>query len=125
MKLASTIARYLLGLIFTVMGLNGLLHFIPMPPPSSPLVIQYLTAVSVSHYIAVIFLLQVFAGILLFANRFVPLALTILAAILVNILLFHITMDPKGIGLGAFATILWILIYVRHQAAFRPLLTAT
>ena len=34
MKIAALVARYLLGFIFLVFGLNGFLHFIPMPPPS-------------------------------------------------------------------------------------------
>ncbi|MGA8026222.1 MAG: hypothetical protein WB992_03695 [Bryobacteraceae bacterium] len=59
MNRTSTVARYLLGLLFTVFfGLNGFLHFIPMPPPSSSLALQYLGAVSASHYIAVVFLFQ-------------------------------------------------------------------
>lgn len=124
MNRVSTVARYLLGFIFVVIGLNGFFHFLPLPPPTSSLAIEYFTAVTVSHYMVPVFLLQLFAGVLLLANRFVPLALVILAAILFNILLFHITMDPKGVGLGTFATILWVLVFLSYRPTFRPILRA-
>jgi putative oxidoreductase len=124
MRIVSIVARYLLGLMFTVFGLNGFFHFIHQPPPASPLALQYFGAVSASHYMVLIFSLQVSAGILLLIGRFVPLALTVLAAILTNILLFHVTMDPTGIGPGAFATILWVLVFHAYRASFRPLFSS-
>src|ERR1700739_4216192 len=107
MKTTSIIARYLLGLLFTVFGLNGFLNFIHQPPPANPVAIQFLVAVSASHYIAIVFLAQIVCGLLLLSGRFVPLALAILAPVLVNILNYHITMDPGGIGIGLVSTILW------------------
>jgi uncharacterized membrane protein YphA (DoxX/SURF4 family) len=86
MKTASTVARYLLGVIFLIFGLNGFLNFIHQPPPSNPLAIQFFVAVSASHYMAVVYLAQVIGGVLLLAGRFVPLGLAILAPVLVNIL---------------------------------------
>ena len=74
MKIAVLIARFLLGLLFAVFGLNGFLHFIPMPPPAG-LAGQYMGALFLSHYLVVVFLLQLIGGLLLLANRFVPLAL--------------------------------------------------
>jgi uncharacterized membrane protein YphA (DoxX/SURF4 family) len=124
MKLVATIARYLLGLIFVVFGLNGFLHFIKQPPPPSPVALQYLIALSSSRLLGVVFALELIAGLLLLANRFVPLALVILAPVLVNILLYHGLMDPGGIGAGAFATILWILVYLQVRSAFLPLFAA-
>ena len=121
MKSVSTIARYLLGFIFTVFGLNGFFHFLPQPPPSSAMALQYLQVVSASHYITLVFLLEVIAGILLLLGRFVPLALTVLAGIIANILLYHATMDPKGIGLGILVAFLWVLVFLRYRASFRPL----
>jgi uncharacterized membrane protein YphA (DoxX/SURF4 family) len=69
MKTASIVARYLSGLIFFVFGLNGFLHFIPQPPPSNPLAVQFFVAASASHYMAVVFLTQIIGGILLLADR--------------------------------------------------------
>ncbi len=108
MKIASTVSRYLLGIMFAVFGANGFLHFIKQPPPSSADALQFLTSVTDSHYMVLIFLLQFIAGVLLLVGRFVPLALVVLGAILVNILDFHVTMDPQGLAPGSIATILWL-----------------
>ena len=124
MKLAETISRYLLGLIFTIFGLNGFLHFIPQPPPESQLALQYFTVLATSHYLVLVFLLQLIAGLLLLTNRFVPLALTLLAPILVNILLFHGLMDLANIGPGLLATILWLIVFNSVRRAFRGILQA-
>ena len=87
MKIMSAIARYLASLIFLVIGLNGFLHFIPFPPPNG-VAGQFMGALFASHYLTLIFGLQVIAAVLLLANRFVPLALAILAPVIVNILAF-------------------------------------
>ena len=121
MKTVSTVARYLLGLIFLVFGLNGFLNFIHQPPPSNPLAIQFLVAVSASHYMAVVSLAQIIGGILLLAGRFVPLGLAVLAPVLVNILNYHISMDPRGIGLGLITTILWVIVFLPYRSSFAPI----
>jgi putative oxidoreductase len=117
MKTASTIARYLAGVIFLVFGLNGFLHFIPLPPPSG-VAGQFMGALFVSHYLTLIFALQVIGGVLLLANRYVPLALAILAPVIVNILSFHALMAPSGLPLALFVTVLWALVFVHVRAAF-------
>src|ERR1700734_918159 len=96
MKIAVLIARILLGLLFAVFGLNGFLHFIPMPPPSG-LAGQYMGALYVSHYLVVVFLLQLVGGGLLLANRFVPLAL--------------------------FAMVLWLIVFAGVRQAFAGVFT--
>jgi putative oxidoreductase len=121
MKVASTIARYLLGLIFLTFGLNGFLHFIPMPPPTG-VAAQFLGAVFVSRFYVVIFLLQILPAVLLLANRYVPLALTILGAVIVNILCFHIFMAPAGLPLALVVTVLWFLTAWRVRSAFSGIL---
>ena len=120
MKLTATIARFLMGVIFTVFGLNGFLHFIPVQPMPA-LAMQFFTVVLSSHFMAPIFALQLVAGVLLLVNRFVPLALTVLAGVIFNILLFHVTMAPAGLPLAIVVAILWSLIALRHRRAFAPL----
>jgi len=120
MKIAATIARYLLGLIFLIFGLNGFLHFIPMPPPSG-IAGQFLGAMAATSYMAQIFLLQIIGGALLLAGRFVPLALAILAPIIVNIFLFHSSMAPEGLPLAAVVLVLWLLAYSRVRVNFAGL----
>jgi len=123
MKTFVLIARVLLGLLFFVFGLNGFLHFIPSPPPSG-LAGQFIGAMFVSHYLNVVFVLQIVAGALLLVNRFVPAALTILAPLLVNIALFHACLAPVGYAPAVIAIALWSVVFVHERAAFRPLLAA-
>ena len=123
MKTASTVARYLAGVIFLVFGLNGFLHFIPLPPPSG-VAGQFMGALFVSHYLTLIFALQVIGGVLLLANRYVPLALAILAPVIVNILSFHALMAPSGLPLALFVTVLWALVFVHVRTAFAALFRA-
>jgi hypothetical protein len=117
MKTASAIARYLAGVIFLVMGLNGFLNFIPLPPPEG-VAGQFMGALYVSHYLWVVFAFQVIAGALLLANRYVPLAVGILAPVIVNILTFHAFMAPSGLPLALFVAVLWVLIFVNVRSAF-------
>jgi putative oxidoreductase len=117
MKIATIVARYLLGLIFTVFGLNGFLNFIPATP-MPPLATQFFTVLVTSHFMAPIFLLQVVGGLLFLSNQYVPLALTLTGPILFNILLFHITMDPGGILPGVIATVCWLVIFYSVRPAF-------
>ena len=124
MKIAALIARLLLGLLFFVFGLNGFLHFIPLPPPTNPVAGQFMGALVVSHYVVVIFLLQVVPGLLLLANRFVPLALTLLGPILANIVLFHAFMAPEGLPLPLILAVLWGVVAFHHRAAFAGLFQA-
>jgi putative oxidoreductase len=112
--MASVIARYLLGLIFLVFGLNGFLRFIPMPPPKG-LAAQFGDAIFASHYWVVVFGLQVLGGLLLLLNRFVVLALVLLGPIIVNIFFFHVLMAPEGIPLAAVVVVLWLILAVRYK----------
>jgi len=124
MKIASTIARYLMGIIFVVFGSNGFLHFIPLPPPPPSLALDYMVVLTKSNYFFFVYLVQLVAGILFLANRYVPLALTIVAPVIVNILLFHVLMQPEGLAPGAIATICWILVFLNFRSAFNGIFQA-
>src|SRR5271169_1222288 len=123
MKLAATIARYLLGLLFLTFGLNGFLHFIPMPPPSG-LAGQYLGVLFISHYLVAVFLLQAIAGALLLVNRYVSVALVLLGPIIANILLFHGLMAPEGLPMALVAAALWLTVFFRARRAFSGIFVA-
>src|SRR3984893_5259776 len=120
MRTASTIARYLAGIIFLVFGLNGFLNFIPLPPPGG-LAGHFMGALYASHYLWVIFAFQVVAAVLLLANRYVPLAVAVLAPVIVNILVFHALMAPSGLPLALFVAVLWGVIFVDVRPAFAGL----
>jgi putative oxidoreductase len=117
MKTASQIARYLLGLIFLVFGLNGFFHFLHMPGPTG-VAAQFVGAIFVSHFYLVIFLLQIVPAVFLLANRYVPLALTILGPIIFNIVCIHLFMVLAGLPFAIVVTFLWLLVAYSVRSAF-------
>jgi putative oxidoreductase len=121
MKITAMIARFLLGLIFLIFGLNGFFHFLSMPAPTG-VAGQFIGALFVSHFLIVIFVIQLIGAVLLLVNRYVPLALTLLAPIIVNILLFHLLMAPSGLPLAIIVTVLWVLVFLSVRSAFSGLL---
>jgi hypothetical protein len=120
MQIVSVVARFLAGVIFLVFGLNGFLNFIPLPPPGG-VAGQFMGALYVSHYLWVIFAFQVIAGVLLLVNRYVPLAVAMLAPVIVNILSFHALMAPSGLPMALFAALLWAVIFLDVRPAFAGL----
>ena len=125
MRITSIVARYLLGLTFTVFGLNGFFNFIPQGPPlANPLAMQFLVAVSASHFAAFFFAMQVLGGLLLLSGYFVPLALTVLAAELYNILAFHLTLAPASIPPALVACVLWVLVFLQYRQSFKGIFSA-
>ena len=122
MKTVTVIARLLLGLGFVVFGSNAFLHFIPMPPiPQTPAG-DFTRVFMNSGYATVIGALQLISGLLLLIGRFVPLALTILGAIIFNILVFHALMAPEGFPPALVVTVLELFLLWRYREAFIPLL---
>src|SRR5438105_7081159 len=117
MHILVNVCGFLLVLIFLIFGLNGFLHFIPMPP-SSGVAGQFLGSMFVTKYLLFVFAIQLIGGVLLLLNRYVPIALTILGPIIVNILLFHGLMNPGGLGLALFVTILWAVVFASVRSAF-------
>jgi hypothetical protein len=124
MKIASLVARYLLGLIFLVFGLNGFLHFLPMRPMPGPAG-AFMTGIASSPYILVIFACQLIGGILLLSGQFVPLGLTLLGPVIVNIIAFHLFLAPSGLVVALLVLILWILAAWPYRARFFALLQRT
>jgi hypothetical protein len=124
---AATGARVLLGLVFFTFGLDGFLHFVPQPDPSTmpPGSVALAGAFVASGYLfPLIKGTEVVVGALLLANRFVPLALVLLAPVLVNIVLFHAFLAPSGIGMGLVLIALQLFLAWTHRRAYRSLLTA-
>jgi putative oxidoreductase len=122
MKIGCVIARYLLGLLFTVFGLNGFLNFIHPPPPTNPLALQFFVSISASHFAAFFFAMQLIGGLLLLSGFFVPLALTMLAAELYNILAFHLTLAPASIAPALVACVFWVLVFLQYRNSFNGIL---
>src|SRR6266700_6520678 len=121
MKILTIIARVLLGLVFVIFGSNAFLHFLPMPPLPQGVTGEYLHAFFASGYVYFIGGLQVLGGLLLLIGRFVPLGLTILGAIIVNILIFHTLMSPEGFPPALVVTALELFLVWRYREAFAGL----
>ncbi|HEV7684821.1 MAG TPA: hypothetical protein VGO68_22110 [Pyrinomonadaceae bacterium] len=118
MKIVILIARLLLGLVFVVFGLNGFLNFLSMGPMPTGLAGQFFGALFVSHYFWVVAGLQVVGGLLLLVNRFVPLALVLLGPVIVNILLYHLFLNPVGMAPAILVTVLWFIVFYGHRQYF-------
>jgi putative oxidoreductase len=118
MKIAALIARLLLGLIFVVFGLNGFLNFLSMGPMPTGVAGQFLGALFQSHYLHAVAAVQVVGGLLLLVNRFVPLALVLLGAVIANIFFYHLFMNLEGVPMAILVLILWVIVFYRHRQYF-------
>lgn len=121
---APTAARVLLGLVFTVFGLNGFFGFLPQPPVP-PAAGAFLGALAATGYFfPLLKATEVTAGLLLLGNRFVPLALAVLAPIIVNIVAFHAFLAPGGLPIAALVLGLELFLAWSYRDAFASVLTA-
>lgn len=126
-RVSDAAARVLLGLAFFVFGLDGFLHFFPMPAPAEipPGAAALGAAMAASGYmLPLVKGTELLVGALLLANRFVPLALTMLAPVMVNILLFHAVLAPSGLALPTVLTSLQLFMAWQRREAFAGLLRA-
>ena len=121
---ASATARYLLGLIFTVFGANFFLHFLPQPPMSGPPA-DFATALFQSGYVMqTVKVVEIGAGLLLLFNRFVPLALALLAPVIVGIVGFHLSLAPSTGAIAYLTLVLELFLAYAYRGAFAPLFVA-
>ena len=120
MKIAVVIARILMGVIVVFFGLNGFLQFLKAPLPTG-LAGQFLMALFQSHYVWFICAVQIVGGVLLLVNRYVPLALTLLGPVIVNIILYHLLLNPAAAQLAVVVAILWFFLFYRYRQNFSGL----
>jgi uncharacterized membrane protein YphA (DoxX/SURF4 family) len=117
------VARVLLGLVFFVFGLDGFLHFIPQPtePPSEPALSFAMGLMKSGYMFPLIKGTEVAVGALLLSNRFVALALVVIAPVIVNIFAFHAFLAPSGIVIASVLVALELYLAWIHRSAYRPL----
>lgn len=123
MNVVRIIARILLGLVFTLAGASA--FFLTTPPPEPGLAGVFNDLFFKSHWAQFVGAAQLVLGVLLLVNRFVPLALIMLAAFLYNSFAFHITMAPSALFAPVIVLALWFLLAWQYRALFAPLLQAT
>jgi len=122
MKITSAIARYLLGALFLFAGSNHVHPFLPMGKlPTGPAG-DYLNGMLATGYFVVVGFFEALPAILLLINRYVPFALTVLAAVITNILVVDVLMFHQALPVGALLVILWLLTAWRVRAVFFSLL---
>jgi hypothetical protein len=118
MKIVATIVRLLLGLVFLVFGINHIFPFIPLGPLFTGTVGQFFALLMTTHYLYVVAVLEIVGAVPLLINRYVPLGLTLLGLVIVNILLVQGLMQPSGLPVGVVVTFLWLLVFYRVRSAF-------
>jgi uncharacterized membrane protein YphA (DoxX/SURF4 family) len=115
-------ARILLGLIFFVFGLNGFFHFLPQPPMSGPPAEFGAALFATGYMFPLLKGTEVLAGVLLLSGRLVPLALTVLAPVVVNIVAFHLFLAPSGLVLPLVIVALGVFLAWSYRSAFSGVL---
>ena len=121
---APQVARIVFGLLFFVFGINGFLNFIPQPAPPEP-AMAFLGALAATGYMfPLIKGTEIVVGALLLSNRFVPLALALIAPNVVNIVLFHAVLAPGGLGLALPVLALELYLAWSYRAAYASMLVA-
>ena len=124
MRTLTLVVRSLLGLAFVFFGLNYFFGFLPAKPPEDPAAGVFLGALVSGKVLGLAKAIEVVAGLALLSNRFVPLALALLAPILVNINLFHIVFAPAGLPLTLGLVALELYLAWAYRGAFLPMLQA-
>ena len=120
MKYALLVSRLLLGLIFFILGLNSILHFIAMPLPTGD-ALAWFGIMSGHGWMTFVGVIMVISGLLLLVGRFVPLALAMLAPVIVNILLYHALLWPHGFVPAIIVAVLEVVLLVAYYRSFAPL----
>lgn len=121
-KFFSAVPRVVLGLVFTAFGLAGLLHLLPSQPPIPGAGGVYMAGLTGTYLFTLVKLTEVVAGLMLLSNRFVPLALTLLAPVLVNIFAFHALYAPAGLGMPVVLVAAELFLAWKYRAVFAPML---
>lgn len=123
-RTAATIARYFLGLGFTVFGLNGFLHFLPQPP-APPAAMSFAGALfATGYFFPFLKGTEVLVGLALLSNRYVPLALTVLAPIMLNIVAFHLFLAPAGLAIPIVLLAVHLYLAWAYRDAYAAVLRA-
>jgi uncharacterized membrane protein YphA (DoxX/SURF4 family) len=117
------VARILMGLVFFVFGLNGFLQFMPQPKTMPEGALAFFGELKQTGYmIPLLFATQTIVGALLLLNRFVPLALALIAPVIVNIIAFHLFLAPSGLPVAFVVLALEIYLAWSYRKLYQPML---
>ncbi len=119
-----SIARYLQGSVFLLFGLNGFLHFLPQPPAPEAATSFAGALFATGYMLPLIKGTEIVSALLLLSNRFVPLALALIAPVIVNILAFHAFLAPAGLALPVLLLVTELVLAWSYRDAFASMLKA-
>lgn len=124
MKILVLIARILMGLVFLVFGFNHIVPFIPMKQMPTGDEGLLLTVMLAHGWFKFYGLVEVVGGLMLLVGWFVPLGLTLLAGVGVNILLFNITLSPSALPIPLVLALLEIFLVYAYRDSFAGIFAA-
>ena len=124
MKMATSVLQRVLGFIFLAFGLNGFVHFIPQMKLPNPALQLFIGMAATGYMIPLLFATQAVSGALLIVGMFVPLALALLAPVLVNIFLFHVFLASDGLPVAIIVVALELFLAWAYRDSFAPMLRA-
>lgn len=122
MKYAVLTARILLGLAMLAAGVMNILHLNRQSMPGDAGL--FLSLLATHGYMTVVALVMVVGGLLLLVGRFVPLGLTLLGPVVVNILLFHLLLAHAGLPIALLVVALELFLIFAYRLAFRGVFSA-
>ncbi|MEH6537735.1 MAG: DoxX protein [Psychroserpens sp.] len=122
MKTTQNILRFFFGIFLLTFGLNGFLHFMPIPE-MTPEGGEFIGALIKAGYIMpIVAILQIVIGLLLIVNKYVPLALVVIFPILLNAFLLHLVLDIGGISGALIAITLNVFLCISYKENYMTLL---
>ncbi|MGE0398824.1 MAG: DoxX family protein [Kofleriaceae bacterium] len=124
MRHLAPISRVLLGLVFLAFGINYFVPYLPPQPPPPPEAMGFIVALVGSKLLTLVKLVEIAAALALLSNRFVPLALALLAPIIVGIVFFHVMLVPAGLPIAIGLVVLELVLAWSYRSAFAPMLRA-
>lgn len=123
MKILAALPRVALGAVLLMSGIAGLLHLAPDQVLAGPAGV-FMAGLTGSYLFTLVKLTEVAAGALLLSNRFVPLALAVIAPVLINIAAFHLLYAPSGLPVPIVLIAAELSLVWKYRAAFAPMLAA-
>ena len=124
MRFAIIGARVILGLIFTVFGLNGFFHFIPNPEMNEPMTTFMMALGGTGYFMIVVKVVEVVSGVMILLGRFLPLGLILLAPVSVHILFVHLFLDQAGLAMAIVIVVLQLFLAFAYRDSFSGVLDA-
>jgi putative oxidoreductase len=124
MKIAMIIVRTLLGLLFLFASITYFLNLMPPPPMEGPIKTFNEGLMASGYFFTLLKLTELTCSILLLTGRFVPLALVILAPVIINIFMVNVFLDRTALPIAIFAVLAAAFLAYYYRDAYKPLLTA-